>query len=132
MSMNERTPEMIVSDFLDALEARDFVQLRRYLSDTTFSYRSPVSRNDTADAFAINISRVGPILEGIERRMTFVKGNHVCSILNLRTTMETMKNVPLVQLATVSGGKIVALEAFFDASAYNRMFEFEQEGGGRQ
>jgi hypothetical protein len=36
--------------------------------------------------------------------------------------MEVMREVPLVQLATVVGGKIIALEVFFDASEYNKLF----------
>jgi len=35
--------------------------------------------------------------------------------------MEAIKEVPVVQLATVVAGKIIALEVFFDASEYNKM-----------
>lgn len=123
MRMAEAAPEKVFSDYLDAFEARDFEQLRGYLSDTQFSYRSPVSSYSSADSFVANIARVGPILEGVERRMVFVAGNTVCAILNLRTTMEELRLVPVVQLATVVDGRITALEAIFDATAYNRMFE---------
>jgi hypothetical protein len=120
--MSPESPEGIVSAFIDAIEARDFECARGYLSDKQFSYRSPVSRADDADTFISIVSRVGPILEKIERRKTFVDGGDVCSILNYRTTMEAIKEVPLVQLATVVAGKIIALEVFFDASEYNKMF----------
>ena len=123
LHMNAPAPEKVFSDFLDAFEARDFELLRRYLSDSRFSYRSPVSSYASADSFVANIARIGPILERIERRMLFVEGNTVCGILNLKTTMEGLRLVPVVQLATVTDGKIVELEAFFDATAYNRMFE---------
>lgn len=121
--MTVSAPEKVFSDYLDAFEARDFEQLRRYLSDTQFSYHSPVSSYSSADSFVANIARVGPILEGVERRMIFVEGNTVCGILNLRTTMEELRLVPVVQLATVVDGRITSLEAIFDATAYNRMFE---------
>ena len=52
---------------------------------------------------------------------TFVDGSDVCSILHYITTMEALKEVPVVQLATVDAGKIIALEVFFDASEYNKM-----------
>jgi len=120
--MNQQSPESIVTAFIDAIEAREFDCARRYLSDTSFSYRSPVSRADDADTFIVIISRVGPILNGIERRKTFVNGDDVCTILNYRTSMEAIREVPVVQLATVVDGKIAALEAFFDASEYNKMF----------
>ena len=121
--MNAPAPEKVFSDFLDAFEARDFDLLRSYLSDTQFSYQSPVSSYTSADTFVANIARVGPSLECIERRKIFVDGRMVCGILNLKTTMEELRLVPLVQLATVVDGKITVLEAFFDATAYNRMFE---------
>jgi hypothetical protein len=123
LHMNAPAPEKVFSDFLDAFEARDFDLLRGYLSDTQFSYQSPVSSYTSADTFVANIARVGPILECIERRKIFVEGSMVCGILNLKTTMEELRLVPLVQLATVVDGKITVLEAFFDATAYNRMFE---------
>jgi ketosteroid isomerase-like protein len=123
--MNESVAEKIVTAYLDALEDRDFVRLRTLLSDAGFSYRSPISMADNADDYILVISRVGPILEKIERVRTFVDGDDVCSILKFRTTMENLEEVPVVQLATVANGKIVAMEVFFDASEYNKMFEFE-------
>ena len=123
--MGESDAERIVTAYLDALEGRDFERLRSYLTDTGFSYRSPVSEADDADTYIIIVSRVGPILEGIERVRTFVDGNDVCSILKFRTTMEAIREIPVVQLTTVAAGKIVAMEVFFDASAYNRMFDFD-------
>jgi ketosteroid isomerase-like protein len=123
--MTESAAEEIVTAYLEALEDRDFERLRTFLSDTGFSYRSPVSVADNADDYIIIISRVGPILESIERVRTFVDGDDVCSILKFRTTMESLKEVPVVQLASVANGKIVAMEVFFDASEYNKMFDFE-------
>jgi hypothetical protein len=123
--MTESAAEEIVTAYLDALEDRDFERLRTFLSDTGFSYRSPVSVADNADDYIIIISRVGPILESIERVRTFVDGDDVCSILKFRTTMESLKEVPVVQRASVANGKNVAMEVFFDASEYNKMFDFE-------
>ena len=119
--MSQQSPESIVTAFIDAIEARDFECARGYLSGAQFAYRSPVSKVDNADDFISIISRIGPILVKIERRKTFVDGGDVCSILNYRTTMEALKEVPVVQLATVVAGKIISLEAFFDASEYNKM-----------
>ena len=123
--MSETAVEKIVTAYLDALENRDFERLRSFLSDTGFSYRSPVSKADNADDCTLIISRVGPIIEKIERVRTFVDGDDVCSILRFRTTMDSLKEVPVVQLTSVVNGKIVAIEIFFDASEYNKMFELE-------
>ena len=119
--MSQQSSEDIITAFIDAIEARDFERAREYLSDTQFFYRSPVSRTDNADICISLVSRIGPILERIERRRTFVDGAEVCSILLYRTTMENLKEVPVVQLAAVTAGKITSLEVFFDASEYNKM-----------
>ena len=121
--MSKSSAVKIVTAYLDALENRDFERLRTFLSDTGFSYRSPVSVTDNAEDFILIVSRVGPILEKIERVRTFVDGDDVCSILRFRTTMEALREVPVVQLTSVASGRIAAIEVFFDASEYNRMFD---------
>jgi hypothetical protein len=45
--------------------------------------------------------------------------------MHLITTMESMKDVPVVELATVVDGRITDMEVFFDASEYNKMFDIE-------
>lgn len=119
--MKARTPGDVVAAYIDAIEARDFDGARCYLSDSRFSYRSPVSSADDADTFIAIISRIGPILNGIERRSIIVDGDNVCTILNFKTTMENLRMVPVAGWATVADGKITSLEVFFDASEYNKM-----------
>lgn len=124
--MSQQSPATIVTAFIDAIEARDFERAREFLSDTQFTYRSSISKTDNADTCMALISRIGPILERVERHRTFVDGGDVCSILHFRTTMENLKDVAVVQLATVADEKIIALEVFFDASEYNKMISGEQ------
>jgi len=119
--MSIPAPEEIVSALLDAFEARDFELARTFLSDGAFSYRSPIESFNDADAFISNISRVGPILERIERCKTFVNGSDVCSVLKIHTTMDTLNAASVAQLTTVVAGKITAIEAIFDATEYNKM-----------
>ena len=123
--MNPETPAEVVSAYLDAFEDRDFERARQYLSDTDFHYLSPVTRVNNADDFTIIISRIGPILERLERRRIFTKDDEVCVIMHIITAMEGMKDIPLVQLAKVVDGKITDMEVFFDASEYNKMFDIE-------
>jgi limonene-1,2-epoxide hydrolase len=124
-AMSPETPVEVVSAYLDAFEDRDFERARQYLSDSTFHYRSPVTQVNNADAFTSIISRIGPILERIERRKIFTKGDEVCVIMHIITSMEGMKDMPLVQLAKVADGKITDMEVFFDASEYNKLFEVD-------
>ena len=119
--MKTQAPEEVVSALFDAFEARDFELARTFLSDETFSYQSPIECFTSADAYISNISRVGPILERIERCKTFVDGSEVCSVLRIHTTMDTLNAAPVAQLTRVVDGKIVAMQAIFDATEYNRM-----------
>ncbi|MFQ5935516.1 MAG: nuclear transport factor 2 family protein [Acidiferrobacterales bacterium] len=121
--MGKRGPQDIVHAYLDAIEARDFARARTYLSDQNFSFRGPIASFDNADDFIVDTVKVGLILEGIERRKTFVDGNEVCDILNFRTRLSALTTTPVVQLATVANGKITSIEVFFDAHAYVKMFE---------
>ena len=124
-AMSPETPVDVVNAYIDALEGRDFELARQYLSDSGFHYRSPVTESSNADSFTIIISRIGPILERIERRKVFTKDDEVCVIMHFITTMEQMKDMPVVQLAKVVDGKIKDMEVFFDASEYNRMFDID-------
>ena len=119
--MKTPAPEEVVNALFDAFEARDFERARGFLSDETFSYLSPIESFTDADAFIAGISRVGPILERIERCKVFVNGNDVCSVLKIHTTMDTANAATVMQVTTVHDGRIVAMEAIFDATEYNRM-----------
>lgn len=121
--MSADSPKDIIHRYLDAIEARDFACARTYLADEGFSFGSPIASFDSADKFIADIARVGLILEGIERRKTFSNGDDVCDILNFRTRLSSLTTTPVVQWATVKGGKITSIEVFFDAHAYVRMFE---------
>jgi len=121
MHMATQAAEEVVSALLDAFEAREFEQARDFLSGETFSYQSPIESFSSADEFIASISRVGPILERIERCKTFVNGNDVCSVLKIHTTMDTTNAATVVQVTTVVDGKVTAMEAIFDATEYNKM-----------
>ena len=120
--MSEARAEQVVHAYLDALAGRDFDHARTYLADAGFRCHSPVSTIDGADAYMQDISRVWPILEGIERRKTFVSGNEVCDILSIKTRMSEVRITPLVHWATVESGKITTIEVFYDAREYAAMF----------
>jgi hypothetical protein len=124
-AMSPETPVDVVNAYIDALEGRDFELAREYLSDTGFHYRSPVTESSNADNFTVIISRIGPILERIERRNAFTRDDEVCVIMHMITTMEHMKDMPVVLLAKVIDGKILDMEVIFDASEYNKMFDID-------
>jgi hypothetical protein len=123
--MSPKSPQQVVDAYLDAIESRDFELARTYLADQGFSYRSAINSFDDADALMADVWRVGPVMDGIERRRTFVDGDEVCTIMNFRIRMDRLQITPVVQLSRVVDGKIVSIEAFFDASEYVKMFDIE-------
>ena len=122
---SDSTPREVVDAYFDAFAARDFERLRACLSDGPFSHRSPIAALDDADAFAAHISRIGPVLDGLERRRTFVDGDEVCAIVDYRIRISDLMVVPVAVWFRVSGGRIVALETFYDATEYRRMIEVD-------
>lgn len=120
--MTQATPEAVFNAYLEAFAARDFERVRATLSDGPFQYRSPVTTHANADAFVLDISRVGQILDGIDRRRIFVDGNEVCAILDFRIRINVVTLTPVVLWAIVENARIVSLEAFFDATEYSQMF----------
>jgi hypothetical protein len=123
--MKTSAPKEIVDAYLDAIAARDFGLARTWLSDRGFSSRSPISEFQNADAYVVDITRVGPILEGIERRKTFVDENDVCVVLNYITRMDQRQVSPVVHWMRIDDGKISSIETFFDARQYAAMFDVD-------
>lgn len=124
--VSEPRADEVVHAWLDAIAARDFERARRFLSDDRFTHRSPISAGHDPDAFVADISRLGAILEGVERRRTFARANEVCVVINYITHMDKRRVTPAVHLASVEGGKITSLETFFDGRAYAEMFTVEK------
>lgn len=124
--MTEFTVEAVFSVFLDAFAARDFERVRATLSDTGFKYRGPVATHTNPDNFVADISRVGQILDGIDRRRIFVDGDEICGILDFRIRINIVDITRVVLWARVEQGKIVSLESFFDATEYSEMFPERQ------
>jgi hypothetical protein len=118
-------PKEVVDAYLRAIAARDFEGARRWLADGPFVHRSPISSFTNADAYIADISRIGPILEAVERRRTFVDGNEVCVVVNYITRMDRREVTPAVHWLTILGGKIASIETFFDARGYARLFEVD-------
>lgn len=121
--MDAAGPIEVVNAYLAAIAAGDFERARDFLSDLRFSTRSPIGAFNDADAYIADISRIGAILERINRRKSFVDGNEVCVIVDYVTHMEQRQVSPVAHVMRVEEGKIVSIESFFDARAYAEMFQ---------
>jgi len=117
------TPAEVVDAYFAAFAARDFDRLRECLNDGAFSHRSPIAAIDDADTYAAYMSRIGPVLEGLERRRTFVDGDEVCAIVEYRIRLSELMKVSVATWFRTAGGRIAAIETFFDATEYRRMIE---------
>jgi limonene-1,2-epoxide hydrolase len=69
------------------------------------------------------MSRIGPVLEGLDRRRTFVDGDEVCAIVDYRIRLSELMQASVVSWFRVEAGRIVSIENFFDATEYRRMIE---------
>ena len=119
----EEVTEQLVTEFLDAFEARDFERVAGCLSDREFRYEGPMDQFDDALAFTRDLEKYGQILRGIERRRLFVNGSEACVVLTFVTTMSEIERTRMVVWVTVANGKIVRAEGFLDPRAYVRMFD---------
>lgn len=120
--MDQPEPKQIVQAYLDAIAERDFERARRLLADERFCQRSPIASFDSADAYVADITRVGAILERIERRRMFVDGDDVCVVVNYVTRMDRRQVTPVVHWMRVERGRIASIESFFDARGYDAMY----------
>lgn len=118
-------PLKVANAFLDAIESRDFERAQALLSAEGFSYEGPVERFDSASAFIGSVSRIGPILESLERRRIFVDGDEVCAIVTYQTSLEAIETTRIAHWICVAQGRITRIESFFDARPYADMFESE-------
>ena len=117
------TSAEVVDAYFAALAARDFEALRACLTDGPFVYSSPIASIADADSFAAHMSRIGPVLEGLERRRTFVDGDEVCAIVEYRVRISDLMRGGVVNWFRIANGRIVSVETFFDATEYRRMTE---------
>jgi hypothetical protein len=124
-------PLSVVEDFLAAGDAFDYERARTFLADSGFSFQSPIARFDSADDFIQYSALAGGIVQSIERRRAFADGPDVCHFLTYRIQISEKQSVEVAQWAQVSGGRIVRIEAIFDATAYRMLFPDSDDAGDR-
>ncbi len=121
--MSQADASSILREFLDALAGRDFSRARACLSDHGFVYSSPLSVFSDPDAFIVDISRLGCILEKLETRRLFADGAEVCVIVNFEVRMAELSSIDVALWASIEDGRIITMKAFFDGRKYDALFE---------
>ena len=124
MNKDEEKTEAVVEAFLDAFEAGDFERITQCLAPTGFSFEGPVDQFENATEFVRDLENYALILKRIERRRLFLDGREACAVLTFITSVTDIERTRVVVwVKTNSAGKIIRIESFLDARAYERMFE---------
>ncbi len=115
-------PLSIVEAFFAARDAFDFERARAFLADQGFSFRSPIAEFDCADHFIQYNAHASGIIQSVQIRKVFVDGPDVCHFLTYRIQISEKLSVDAVQWTHVERGRILRIEALFDASVYREFF----------
>lgn len=115
-------PLAVVEAYFAALGAYDFGRMRALLADRGFSFHSPIATFDSADLFIQYSSHMGGIIQSLEVRKAFVDGPDVCQFLTYHIQISEKRTVDAVQWSHVEHGRILRIEALYDASIYREMF----------
>lgn len=115
-------PLCVVEGYLAARDAYDYERARTFLADSGFCFQSPIACFDSADSFIQYSALAGGIVQSVERRRAFADGRDVCHFLTYRIQISEKQSVEVAQWAQVRDGRIVRIEAIFDATAYRMLF----------
>lgn len=118
----EPDPLSVVTDYLTAMRSFDYERARACLADQGFEFTSPILRFSSADAFIRHVTLAGGIIQSTEVRKVFADGPEFCHILTYRIQISEKQDVAAALWTRVHAGRIVRIEAIFDASVYRELF----------
>ena len=108
------TPQEIVESWSHAIHNGDFDRARS-LAREDLEFRGPIDTFHKVDDYLEALKRLGGIVIGAEPEKTVADGNEVALFYILRTKVA---DAPVAEWYTVSGGKISAVRAYFDARPF--------------
>jgi hypothetical protein len=113
------SPAEVVEQYFDAWTSGNFDAARALLRDD-MSFRGPIDTFDNADALLASIKGLAQIVTGSKRRGLIADGGQVAVIYDLHTQPVPTSHV--AEWYRVEDGKIVSMEAFFDARPFAALF----------
>jgi ketosteroid isomerase-like protein len=113
------SPAEIAEQYFNAWTSKDFDAARSLLADD-LSFTGPLETLDNADALVESLRGLAQIVTGADRRGLLADGEQVCVVYDLHTT--PVPTSPVAEWYTVRDGKIVSMQAFFDARPFAAMF----------
>ena len=116
---NANTSE-IVESYRVALDKGDFATARTLMQDN-MSFQGPLDTFHTADQYIQAITKLASIIQRIDVKKVFIDGNDVCVLYDMVTN--TPAGTAFIgEWYQVTGGKIAALRAVFDARPFAALF----------
>ncbi len=118
--MTNANAREIVESYRAALGKGDFATARTLMQDN-MTFQGPLDTFNTADQYLEAARRLASIIQRIDPKKAFVDGDDVCVLYDMVT------NTPagtafIAEWYQMSGGKIAALHAVFDARPFAALF----------
>lgn len=115
-------PKDLVEQYVDVFARKDLKKMRRFLSETNFSFKGPLQAFATAYDFAAALVPLVPIIQSVDVKKVIADGNDVCVFYDLATTVPTIGTTRIAELFRVENGKIISINLYFDRRPYAAMF----------
>jgi len=118
--MTNASAHEIVESYQAALGKGDFATARTLMQDN-MTFQGPLDTFNTADDYLESLKRLASIIQRIDLKKVFIDSEDVCVLYDMVT------NTPagtafIAEWYQVSGGKIAALHAVFDARPFAALF----------
>ena len=108
-------PKLVASRCLEAWSSGDF-DAARALLDEHVQFTGPLGHTEGVDDYLEGVRGLAQSIKGVEQRRIFGEGDDVCIVYDLVTKTKA-GSVPTAGWYRVRHGRIVAINAFFDARA---------------
>lgn len=119
-SVRTPAPADVVTRFRAALAKGDRDGARALLADD-LHFKGPFDEFHRADDYLAAIMKLAQIVKGTENVMSFVAGDEVAVFYDMVTNTPA-GTAAIAERYRVSGGKVVALRAIFDARPFAPLF----------
>jgi ketosteroid isomerase-like protein len=119
-------PKVVASRCLEAWSQGDF-DAARALLDEHVQFTGPLGHTESADEYIEGVRGLAKSVTSIEQRRIFGEGDDVCIVYDL-VTKTSAGAVPTAGWYRVRHGRIVSINAFFDARA---LISMPPDGGSR-
>ena len=125
MATTTLDPKLVASRCLEAWSKGDF-DAARALLDEHVQFTGPLGHTEGVDDYIEGVRGLAKAVKGVEQRRVFGEGDDVCIVYDL-VTKTRAGAVPTSAWYRVRHGRIVSINAFFDARAF---LAFPSEAGG--